>query len=77
MKSENFNQIDSNPPMSIIIGVHSHAPLEEFWNRTPKPKYAITIPCCLPQTISDLAPIEIYEDNCILSEKRQVITYKA
>jgi hypothetical protein len=35
-----------DPPLSIVIACHSHAPVSEFWNRLSTPKIAITMACC-------------------------------
>ncbi len=42
------NEEDSNDPktLSIVVSCHSHAPLQEFWERLQGPKIAITMACC-------------------------------
>ena len=32
--------------LSVVIACHSHAPLQEFWDRIEAPKIAIVMPCC-------------------------------
>ena len=32
--------------LSIVVSCHSHAPLQEFWERVKGPKLAITMACC-------------------------------
>eukprot|EP01032_Pedospumella_encystans_P008105 gene8105-9654_t len=32
--------------LSIVVSCHSHAPLQEFWERLKGPKIAITMACC-------------------------------
>lgn len=71
-KSEEFTNIEQNAKLSIILGVHSHANLNEFWQRVPSPKIAIVIPCCVPQT-TNVTPIGQYRDDKIFSEKNEVI----
>eukprot|EP01032_Pedospumella_encystans_P008079 gene8079-9628_t len=34
------------PTLSIVVSCHSHAPLQEFWERLQGPKIAITMACC-------------------------------
>lgn len=70
--SQDFTDINPKASLSIIIGVHSHANLNEFWSRVPKPKIAISIPCCVKQETS----IDItgkYIDPKNLSEKNTVL----
>jgi hypothetical protein len=76
IKSEQFTDIDMSCDLSIVVGVHSHAPFEEFWSRVPSPKLGIAIPCCVKHEIKNLNPIESYEDDKILSEKRTVIIWR-
>lgn len=38
------NNVNNN--ISIVVACHSHAPLQELWDRVPVPKYAVTLPCC-------------------------------
>jgi len=56
---------DYSPPLSVVIACHSHAPLEEFWERLPRGSYkvAVTMNCCaeyciLHEPIPTPAPTE-------------------
>jgi len=71
-KSEEFTNINKTATLSIILAVHSHAPLNEFWLRVPSPKIAISIPCCVPQ-FTDIEPSGFYVDDKIFSEKNKVV----
>jgi len=45
----NNNEGDSTnttQSLSIVVSCHSHAPLQEFWERLQGPKIAITMACC-------------------------------
>ena len=78
-KAEDFEQFPKQYcPLSIVLAVHSHADLNEFWSRTPKydeskkvypiypiEKVAVAIPCCKPQVIKDLKPVDTYIDLAI------------
>ena len=67
---------DGLRPYSFVIACHSHAPLQEFWDRVPSPKVAIAMPCC-GKTWSDLniAPIYVYDDFEVFSPKRTIYVY--
>jgi hypothetical protein len=69
--SQSFTDIEQDASLSIIVGVHSHAPLKEFWDRVPNPKICVVIPCCVPQNI-DRDPDHEYNDIRIFSKKRTV-----
>ena len=63
-------------PINIVIACHSHAPLQEFWNRVPGPKFCVSMPCC-GKTWSSLSEIPIcaYEDYEVFSPKRLIFLY--
>jgi hypothetical protein len=63
-------------PVNIVIACHSHAPLQEFWDRVPCPKFCISLPCC-GKGWSTLAeePLYVYDDFEIFSPKRRVYCY--
>ncbi len=63
------------PPLSIVVACHSHAPLREFWERVPRPKIAVTLPCC--ERFSDLGrrPCFQYDDFEIFTPKRRIRIY--
>ncbi|ORX82446.1 hypothetical protein K493DRAFT_411810 [Basidiobolus meristosporus CBS 931.73] len=60
----------------IVLGVHSHAPLQEFWDRlTVKEKYCLSVPCCADYGFLSHPPIFQYDDFEIFSDKRRVIAW--
>lgn len=71
-KSEEFMDIVQNARLSIIVAVHSHADLKEFWDRVPSPKIAIAIPCCVPQ-ITSIEPTDSYIDEKIYGMMNKVV----
>ena len=65
---------------SIVIACHSHAPLQEFWDRLDVavgPKYCIAMPCCKEAEWSSLAqaPLYTYDDFEVFSPKRKIYLY--
>lgn len=47
--ADTSNTSGKQPPrcvFSIIVSCHSHAPLQEFWDRVSGPKVAVAMPCC-------------------------------
>lgn len=80
-KSEDFVIPDSIMPntLSIVIACHSHAPLEEFWNRIKcKGKaMAVSIPCCgkFWSIMKNANPVFEYDDYEIFSPRRRVYLY--
>lgn len=70
-KSQDYKDINMKASLSVIVGVHSHAPLKEFWDRVPDPKIAIVIPCCSPQE-TDREPDLEYDDTRIFSKKNHI-----
>jgi hypothetical protein len=71
-RSQEFIEISQTAELSIILNVHSHADLLEFWKRIPSPKVAIAIPCCVPQ-LTDIEPTGSYKDPKIYSEKNEIV----
>lgn len=71
-KCEDFDKIHLNASLSIIVAVHSHANLRDFWNRVPDPKIAVAIPCCVPQETS-IPSTGSYSDPYNLSPARTVV----
>jgi len=73
-RSMDNNDITDAPPMlSIAIACHSHAPLEEFWERMPNPKLCVALPCCAQ--FSELlkeTPILEYDNFEVYSAKRRI-----
>ncbi len=76
IKRNDRDESGSCSNMSIVIACHSHAPLQEFWDRVATPKIAIVMPCC-GKTWSSLneSPILTFEDYEILSPRRKIFIY--
>lgn len=70
--------IPSEHSLSIVIACHSHAPLQEFWDRVPCPKLCVSMPCC-GKTWSHLdeEPVEVYDDFEVFSPKRRIYLYSS
>jgi len=61
------------PLLSIAIACHSHAPLEEFWERMPSPKLCVALPCCAQfSELPKETPIFAYDNFEIYSPKRRI-----
>ena len=84
MKSEEYNIPDdssgddelSRPLRSVVVVCHSHAPLQEFWDRLPSPKYCIAMPCCKAEWSSlRETPVCVYDDFEVFSPKRKIYLY--
>lgn len=79
-KSEDF-VISESPGtdfMSIVIACHSHAPLEEFYNRiSTMKKCAVSLPCCgkFWSIMKNIEPMAVYDDYEIFSPRRKVYLY--
>jgi hypothetical protein len=61
---------------NIVIACHSHAPLQEFWDRVSSPKMCVSMPCCKAEwsRLSD-APLLEYDDYEVFSPRRLVKLY--
>jgi len=74
------NDSDENS-ISIVIACHSHAPLEEFWNRlsTSRRRLAVSLPCCGKywSIMKHVSPIMEYDDYEIFSPRRRVYLYSS
>ena len=68
--------LSSEQSLSIVVACHSHAPLQEFWDRVPCPKLCVSMPCC-GKTWSNLneEPLEVYDDFEVFSPKRRIFLY--
>ena len=68
--------MNSNNVCKIVIACHSHAPLQEFWDRLKGPKFCVSMPCCKAQWshLTD-TPIYQYEDYEVFSPRRLVKLY--
>lgn len=59
--------------LSIAIACHSHAPLEEFWERMPKPKLCVALPCCAQYSeLPKETPLLEYDNFEVYSPKRKI-----
>ena len=68
----------SEPGVTVLLAVHSHCPLGEFWHRAPRPRLCISLPCCAiagAHTIDGAEPLLTYSDQAILSPHRTVVVY--
>mmetsp|Transcript_8682 Transcript_8682/g.8802 ORF Transcript_8682/g.8802 Transcript_8682/m.8802 type:complete len:377 (+) Transcript_8682:218-1348(+) len=64
------------PHINIIIACHSHAPLQEFWNRVKSPKCCVSMPCCgRDWSVLNDEPILVYDDYEVFSPKRKIYLY--
>ena len=62
--------------VNIVIACHSHAPLQEFWDRVPCPKACVSMPCCGKSwSALDEAPVDVYDDFEVFSPKRRIHLY--
>lgn len=73
--------IDDTAELVIIIGVHSHADIQEFWARASalnKPVVCLSILCCkgTPQLVTDCEPVYNFQAPGILSEKNTVCVWE-
>jgi hypothetical protein len=68
------------PPLAIVIALHSHAPLSEFWARLSGHKIAITMECCAEyselHSVGEV-PVMEFEDFEVYSPKRKVKIYSS
>lgn len=72
-RTEDFSEIQSDATLSIILAVHSHADIGEFWDRIPGKVVASSIPCCVPQVIRDTEPSLQYVDHGIIRSGRKCV----
>ena len=75
-----IQESDSPPSFSIVIALHSHAPLSEFWKRLGGKKVAITCECCAEY--SELhsvgeSPVMEFDDFEVYSPKRRIKIYSS
>lgn len=78
LKEGDFQPVadSSDTAINIVIACHSHAPLQEFWDRVPVPKYCVAMPCC-GKSWSHLeqSPLLVYDDYEVFSPKRKIYLY--
>ncbi|KAJ1441768.1 hypothetical protein B484DRAFT_97365 [Ochromonadaceae sp. CCMP2298] len=65
------------PPhrLSLVIACHSHAPLQEFWDRLTGAKIAVTMACCASYCELSAEPLCEFDDFEVYSPKRRVRIY--
>lgn len=71
---------NQEPPLAIVVALHSHAPLSEFWLRLGGRKVAVTMECCAQYSELHSAgevPVMEFEDFEVYSPKRTVKIYHA
>ncbi len=71
-KSEEFRIPDTKSSLSIVVACHSHAPLQEFWDRVSTPKLCVTMPCCAHYSDLHAASIFEFDDFEVYSPKRRI-----
>eukprot|EP00915_Cephaloidophora_sp_WS-2016_P011927 GHVH01017368.1.p1 GENE.GHVH01017368.1~~GHVH01017368.1.p1 ORF type:complete len:371 (-),score=45.49 GHVH01017368.1:25-1137(-) len=63
--------------LNVVVSCHSHAPLDEFWERMAGNSICVSLPCCSDYGMVKTGKIVIeYQDYEILSPKRHVIVTK-
>ncbi len=77
--SEEFEiPVDDNMGISVLIACHSHAPLQQFWDRVRTKKIAISMPCCGKDiSLLSMSPTLEYEDYEVWSPKRKIYIYSS
>jgi hypothetical protein len=66
------------PLLTIVVACHSHAPLEEFWERIPPPKLCASMPCCAQYSeLPKESPILEYDNFEVYSPKRRIKIFAA
>jgi len=73
-KAEDYDYAADGGAIHLIVGVHSHAPWNDIWNRTPERKIGVAIPCCVPHSCVGFE-IARYYDWGIWSPCREVIVW--
>eukprot|EP01031_Cornospumella_fuschlensis_P027161 gene27161-32810_t len=77
--SEEFALPATSDPgtLSIVVACHSHAPLQEFWDRIVGRKICVAMPCCA--NYSDLSEglVLRFEDYEVYSPMRTVCIYSS
>ena len=79
--STGINMRDTEKKHAIVISVHGHGPIVEFYKNIPQThrylkKSLITIPCCSDYgIIQDERYLDYYQDKHILNVKNTVIIY--
>ena len=75
-----MNKTKNHPSLSVVIALHSHAPLSQFWGRLGGEKIAITMECCAEYSELHSAgesPLMEFEDFEVYSPKRTVKIYSS
>ena len=61
--------------LSVVLAVHSHCPLTELWERMPRPRLSVSLPCCGQCGTIPVAPTLEYIDEDILSPHRRILIH--
>ncbi|EPR59125.1 hypothetical protein TGGT1_254835 [Toxoplasma gondii GT1] len=78
-REEDYEEVD----LCVLLAVHSHAPLQEFFERMQR-AYAnrsrcgflcVSLPCCGSEGFLAGAPVVRFEDPAVLSHCREVLVY--
>jgi hypothetical protein len=70
---DSSSAIIERPQLSIVVACHSHAPLEEFWDRLGSPKMCIAMPCCAQYSeLPKEGPILEYDNFEVYSPQRRI-----
>ena len=74
---EEDEEEDKEVSLDIVVCCHSHAPLQEFWNRlTKRRRLAIVMPCCSDFShLIGMTPLRTFDDYEVYSPKRTIHIY--
>ena len=71
-----INDIKNNINKTIVISVHGHGPIVEFYNKIEGDKIFISLPCCSDYgIINNKIPSFEYNDKYIHSPKNKILIY--
>jgi hypothetical protein len=65
--------------LSIVVACHSHAPLQEFWDRVSTAKIAVAMPCCADYAnlVGTARLVTEFDDFEVYSAKRRIKLYSS
>ena len=74
-KVEEVN-IDTDKRIRVLVSVHGHGPISEYYMSLPSPKYFVSIPCCKDYgVLKDRVPDIEYIDPCIVCKCNKILIY--
>ena len=74
--SEDFTIPDNEDGcVTVVVACHSHAPLQEFYDRVSGPRCCVTVPCCAQFNHLRETALSSYDDFEIYSTTRRVNLY--